>query len=170
MDTNYPKSQREEIINSLLEKDKYVITGEVIEKLNIIEEKLAIIIRDYFEPNENYDEFIDVVLDSEYMPFGKKVRLLESLDIFPNSKMKERFHKLLKIRNYFAHNFVFLEWGSFEKDEKGKMKKVIVNEPILQKLKERKKELHVIKVSELLEDFINAYYDCADIIQEIETR
>lgn len=75
--------------------------GITIQKLNKIETSINQIITNHFTP-KNKNDFEKILLNSSILEFGKKVKLINSLEIIDKFTFQD-LQKLSSIRNSFAH-------------------------------------------------------------------
>ena len=74
--------------------------GMVIDKLIQIEERIDIKITKFFNPIEK-SRFERVILNSSVMSLGAKLKVLKNMGV--SNKVIENIHRMLAIRNGFAH-------------------------------------------------------------------
>lgn len=91
------------------EDEQIYRTGLVVERFCEIERLIDDVIFDFVGPSIDAEDFVRVnLLDKSVLPFSAKVKLLQVIN--RNKKAlrvnREKFHRLLGIRNAFAHNSV----------------------------------------------------------------
>ena len=77
------------------------LRGHVIDGFNTIDEKIDLIITDYFKP-EKVTEFKKVILNNSVVNSGAKMKILKNIETIDDSII-DRFSKINTIRNNFAH-------------------------------------------------------------------
>jgi hypothetical protein len=75
--------------------------GVIIEKLNEVEFLIDTILINYFNP-KNKNDFSNNLLNSSIIEFGRKVKLISSLNLI-NKEMLNNLFRFSSIRNSFAH-------------------------------------------------------------------
>ncbi|WP_292943644.1 hypothetical protein [Olleya sp. UBA1516] len=100
--------------------------GYTIQKLNTIEITIDQIITNYFSP-KNLNNFNNILLNSSILEFGKKVKLISSLDLIDKTTFSDLL-KLASIRNSFAHAEIrnVTHYTTGEKNTLAEIKKMIV--------------------------------------------
>ncbi|MBN7814244.1 hypothetical protein [Algoriphagus pacificus] len=78
------------------------IRGQVIDKTNQIETILSTSLFNHFEPKKNQFQFKFILLDTQLINLGSKIKILHSLGLINNSD-KNLLHEIINLRNIFAH-------------------------------------------------------------------
>ena len=93
------------------EFDKDNAISDVIQKLNGIESLMKSLITSYIQPEKSKKEFMeDYFLHSTIINFGSKLKIIKQINAnqkWFSSKDFENFHKLINIRNAFAHSTTY---------------------------------------------------------------
>jgi hypothetical protein len=104
-----------ESLESLKKKHPNKVRGNIIGNINFIEHLLALIIGEYFKTDKK-DEFENILMNTTYFNYGKKIRLLRSLKLIKDKEF-ELFHRISVIRNTFAHSNLDFDKDSLSKDK-----------------------------------------------------
>ena len=90
------------------EFDKDNAISDVIQKLNEIESLMKSLITSYIQPEKSKKEFMEAyLLHSTIISFGSKLKIIKQINAdqkWFSKKDFEKFHKLISIRNAFAHS------------------------------------------------------------------
>ena len=82
--------------------------SDAIQKLNEIESLMKSLIISYIQPEKSKEQFIeDYFLHSTIINFGSKLKIIKQINAnqkWLSNKDFENFHKLINIRNAFAHS------------------------------------------------------------------
>lgn len=84
-------------------------TGIVVEQFNEIENMVNTIIFDYITPTIDAEQFVKTyLLDNSILSFASKIKLLQVIarNIKAKAIDRNKLHRLMAIRNAFAHNQV----------------------------------------------------------------
>jgi hypothetical protein len=108
-----------ESLESLKKKPIIKVRGSIIGKINYIEHLLALIIGEYFKTDKK-DEFENILMNTTYFNYGKKIRLLRSLKLIKEREF-ELFHRISVIRNTFAHANLSFDDESMKIDKREKL-------------------------------------------------
>jgi len=82
--------------------------SDIIQKLNEIESLMKSLIISYIQPEKSKKQFMEAyLLHSTIINFGSKLKIIKQINAnqkWFSSKDFENFHKLINIRNAFAHS------------------------------------------------------------------
>ncbi|WP_257311274.1 hypothetical protein [Geothrix fuzhouensis] len=84
-------------------------TGVIVERFSEIEQLINTVIFNYIAPILDAEKFVKLnLLDNSVVSFGAKIKLLQVINKNINGDFinRDKFHRLLSIRNAFAHNNV----------------------------------------------------------------
>ena len=87
-------------------REEWKTLGLALDQFNALEHKIAKIIAKYIGADPGRGEFLEnVVLNNAVVSFGSKVKLLLTVarDTSGPKITKDKYHRLLNIRNAFAH-------------------------------------------------------------------
>lgn len=95
-------------MTSKREFDKDNAISDVIQKLNEIESLMKSLIISYIQPEKSKKEFMEAyLLHSTIISFGSKLKIIKQINANQTEKWFssfDNFHKLINIRNAFAHS------------------------------------------------------------------
>jgi len=114
-----------ESLESLKKKHPSKVRGSIIGNINYIEHILALIIGEYFKTNKK-EEFENILMNTTYFNYGKKIRLLRSLKLI-KEKEYELFHRISVIRNTFAHAELEFDKDTISKDKNNKIALITIS-------------------------------------------
>jgi hypothetical protein len=100
MDSSFKRVEKSSLKDFNLEEAR----GWIIDRMIQIEILINSILIKYFQPNKE-KEFQGIMLHTSIISLGSKLKVLKGLNIIDN-KTSTNIHKLLNIRNTFAHSSV----------------------------------------------------------------
>jgi len=145
-----------ESLESLKKKHPIKVRGSIIGNINYIEHLLAMIIGEYFKTDKK-DEFENILMNTTYFNYGKKIRLLRSLKLI-KEKEYELFHRISVIRNTFAHASLDYDSDSLSKEEAEKIELITIS---------RTGDVKKVGVYELAHEFEQTVDQIEKIIEKI---
>jgi hypothetical protein len=139
----------------------------VITSFNVIEENLAsLLVREIGAPNERESFIRDILFNNAILPFSGKVKLflhLRAANSWPPID-PSKFHRLMHIRNQFAHSRQ-VPHTTLQIDEEKNVS--IVDEKIMLSSVTNSGQLLPVDIKDALDEFTQLYVEVSDYLHEL---